>query len=129
MLFRVFSTVLILLSFSVCKAQSFAKGNDLLIQYDARSSGIVSYHPTALLQVYGDGKLLVNQPWHRLDQGVYRGQLDQRELLSLLGQLENLAIYADKSSDVQAQVKTEIIWQQEQQGVAISRSETMTSRF
>ena len=129
MVSRVLSTLMILLSSSICQAQSFAKGSELLVEYDSRSSGIVSYHPTALLQVYGDGKLLVNQPWHRLDQGVYRGQLDQHELLSLLGQLEKLAIYADKSTDVQAQVKHEIIWQQEQQGVAISRSETMTSRF
>jgi len=126
---KVFSTLLLLLACGIGQAQSLAKSSELIVEYDSRSSGVVSYHQTSLLQIYGDGRIVVNQPWYRVNQGVYFGQLDQQELLTLVAKIEQLSLYAEKSIGVQTLAKNELARQQRDRGVAVSRSETMTSRF
>ena len=126
------SKVLIILLLAISPmvlADNFVDDGNLIIEYDNRSNGIINTDTTPLLQVFGDGKIVVTQPWHRKNQGIYEGQLEQRELHKLLNQLVLFNVFDHRPDFVESRAKSEIERIESAKGISIHYSETVTTRF
>jgi hypothetical protein len=126
------SKVLIILLLTISPlalADKFTDDDTLIIEYDNRSNGIINSDTAPLLQVFGDGKIIVSQPWHRKDQGIYEGQLQQGELHQLLNQLQLFNVFDHRPDFVESLAQSEIAKMERATGIAVHHSETIKTRF
>jgi len=122
--------IILLLTLSpMALADNFVDSDALIIEYDNRSNGIINSDVTPLLQVFGDGKIVVTQPWHRKAQGIYEGQLEQQEFHQLLNQLVLFDVFDHRPDFIESRAKSETRRMEAETGIAIHHSETVTSRF